>query len=109
MNCNLYNNCPTSPVLIGYSSETPDAQIFIGLGYAPATPPPLGWTFTQSTAFAIRDSIISQADANARSAAAALYAVQQDWTAPGGIPAIVPEETTLFDRSFDWGNVEPLI
>lgn len=72
-------------MLLGYQSETPDVATFIGLGYGPLTPPPLGWDFSRATAFAIYDSTISQADADTQAFNAATVSAESNWFPPGGL------------------------
>lgn len=86
MNCQNYVNCP--PRVFAYDATTPDSFVFIGLGFGPLTPPPLGWEFDRATAFSIYNSTISQADANQQAFNAAVSQAQSGWVPPGDVPPI---------------------
>lgn len=103
MTCPIYNDCPQSPTapLLNYSSETADVNTFVGLGFGPVLPPPLGWSYTKATAFATAQSATSQADANAAAYAQAVYFAQDTWVAPGGV---LPIE---WGENFDWNGFIP--
>lgn len=92
MPCQNYVDCPTSPILIGYDAMTPDVYMFVGLGFAPSTPPPLGWSFSRATAFSIVTSPISQASADSQAYNNAVRSAQSNWTPPSGVPPLEWED-----------------
>lgn len=93
--CKKYVNCPL-PVgfpLLGYNAETPDSTPFIGLGFGPSTPPPLNWTFSKATAFAIATSTISQSDADQQALNTATSRAESTWVKPGQEPPLEHESS----------------
>jgi hypothetical protein len=95
MNCKTYVDCAATPTLLGFNSNTPDVQMFVGLGFGPNTPPPLGWAFSRATAFSIAYSPISVSAAQATAYLNAVSSAQSDWVPPGGVEPI------------DFGNFPP--
>lgn len=86
--------CPATPVLLpGIDAYATDQIQFIGLGFGPLTPPPLGWSFDRATAFSIYKSNISQDDANSQAFIDASHQAEKTWLAPGQQAWIPP--TTL--------------
>jgi hypothetical protein len=98
-------NCPVTPVLLGYSADTPDSFLFVGAGFGPLTPPPLGWAFSRATGYAPGFSTVSQAAADSIAFQQAVFGVQVDWAPPGSpFPA---QWTMPADGPADWAP--PLI
>ena len=102
---------PASFPLLGYDATAADTQTFVGLGYGPLTPPPLDWTFPRATAFAIRDSVLSQTDASQQAFAAATAQAKSEWTPPGGTLPIQweNEAENQFDMDFGSLGAPPII
>lgn len=69
----------------------PPTNDFIGVGFGPNNPPPLGWKFENATAMAIYDSTVSQADADQQAYEAATSLAQSTWVKPGNTPPIEME------------------
>lgn len=76
---------------------------FIGLGYGPTTPPPLGWNFQLATGFAIVDSTQSPSEAMTAAYSAATANAESTWVPSGGIPSIGMENPEQ-----SWENTPPL-
>lgn len=74
--------------LIGYNSETPDVLQFLGNGFGPADPPPLGWSVSAGSMYASANSLISQADADAQAYAASIASWQSLLVAPNNAPPV---------------------
>lgn len=80
---------PTSP-LVGYNAEAGWQPFFIGLGYGPNTPPPLGWSFDNPQCFVATHSYVSQQDANNNAYTESVQCAESQWFSPTGQPAAQP-------------------
>lgn len=101
MPCRNSTSCVTAPnPVFWFSSETTDVLNVIGLGYGPLTPPPLGSTWNNPTAFVALDVPVSQpgdqetADLLAESAA--FQKAAGGWTQPNGFPVITYQSASQF-------------
>lgn len=87
MPCRSFENCaPEESAITGYSSEGQDILVFVGLGYGPSYPPPLGWSFSNPGGFAICESATSQNSADSCAYNASVALAVSGWTPPGGVP-----------------------
>lgn len=81
---------PTSP-LVGYNAEAPFTPFFIGKGYGPNFPPPLGWTFDNAGCFVTYHSTFSKLDAEANAYVESVQCVEAQWYSPTGQEANVAQ------------------
>lgn len=101
MPCRNSTSCVTAPnPVLGFSSETTDVLNVIGLGYGPLTPPPLGSTWNNPTAFVALDVPVSQPGdqetANLLAESAAFQQAASGWKQPNGFPVITYQSASQF-------------
>lgn len=95
--------CPTRPIscpgqgnldydspFANLSSERPDHPIYVGVGWGPFDPPPLGGFWEATGCLFICESIVSQADADLCAAEQADFCTWGGWGPPGGGPVGPP-------------------
>ena len=78
MSCQSLPYCPDGP-LMGYDSNQPDVVQFIGVGFGPNTPPPLGSAFVNPTCMSTAQSAISQGNAEDRAFLNAVVCAESTW------------------------------
>jgi hypothetical protein len=91
-------------VLLGTDAYAPDQQDWIGAGFGPITPPPLGWSFVDPTAFISLNITISQPDACLQAQAQEIIAAVGTWQPPTASPQFVPGSAAETNPPSDaWG------
>ncbi len=78
--CPISSDCPNDANPIGnFSSERPDAEVFISRSYGVQQDPPLGETWVADSCVGRATSTISQADANAKAQQANIACLSVVW------------------------------
>jgi hypothetical protein len=94
----------------GYLAETPDALDWLGVGYGPAQPPPLDYSFINPRCLVIVNSTVSQAAASATASQQSIQCVQSQTFTPQGAEDALPIPTNppeFIDVTFD--SVPPIL
>lgn len=99
--CSPPSLCSDLPIS-NYSSEAPDAQIFIGTFYQPPGEPPLGSNWQQSWCRGVCDSTVSQAAADACAQRESVNCLSTVWPVttedPNNPNTFIDEPRPVFDN-----------
>ena len=111
--CEFSVECPDAIPLIGFDSETPDANSYLATGYA-QPPMPLGANWGQFGAVVPASSTVSQSDADLLAANAAVAAAEYPPPAtPPALPAPIGPEFEMIltegDKAIDAEGGQPIL